>query len=1147
MSERMTPIPFWNLVEWIFQEYAQEKTIFGIPQEKFYYSNQQSRWEIFGETLETPVGPAAGPHTQLAQNIICSYLTGGRFFELKTVQKLDRLKIEKPCIDAQDEGYNVEWSQELTLDESFREYVKAWAILHLLKAALGLSTNEERGFVFNISLGYDLEGIKSPRMDRFIEEMKDASLSEYFKELTGLLSSGTESGKWNFGVRGAWSGEQEANAGIGKRQSEHEHEQDERSGFKSGEKAGSRERIRQAIDRISPHISNSVTLSTMHGCPPQEIEAIAEYLIKEKGLHTYVKLNPTLLGLETVKEILQQTGFGYIELDRTAFEHDLQMRDAIPMLQRLQEFARERGKQFGVKLSNTLGALNSLKRLPGKDMYLSGRALFPLTIHLSYKLAMEFKGELNISFSGGATVNNIEEILQSGIYPVTMVTDLLKPGGYLRIRQIMDRINRTTQDYSNQKKVDLEKLKILTDNSLKDKEYQKSTREINSIKISRPLPLFDCYLAPCQEACPIHQDVAEYIRLVEEGRYEEAVRVITERNPLPHITGYICDHQCMSHCTRWDYDQSVEIREMKKVAVMGAEERGAKSEECGAWSVERRADNGGCVGKGGAIPMGEALFTRDWQNDNSIVNNASPLHEQSTLEDDEIGIDEKSARVAILGAGPSGLAAGYFLAREGLDVTIFEKNDRAGGVVQNLIPEFRLPQDVIDKDIDLIKKQGVKFHFGAEATFSIEKLQGDGFRYIYLAIGAGKSKKLALVEGSDQVLDVIDFLWDFHHDRKMRLGKIVAVIGGGNSAMDGARAALHCPGVEKVSIIYRRTKEFMPADREEILAAGKDGVGFRELLLPLSWEQGKLKCQKMRLAGQDSDGRRKVEPMDGEFENFAVDSVIAAIGEQVETDILVKNGIKLTDDGWIAVNPDSNETSVANVFIGGDALSGPATVVEAIADARKAADEIIRREDQTKKKNEKRVGTPEAEFELIDRQRWINALMSRKGAIVKPEGDVNEAEAARCLGCSVLCNKCLEVCPNRANVAIVIEELKNSFQILHIDGLCNECGNCETFCPWQGAPYKQKSTLFWTEDSFNACTDSGIFFPGAIHAGISLLKIRIDGQTKSFSLKEDVSSWLTIIQDTDEGKKEVWQNMMLVAKKISVAYAYLIQKNLQVV
>ncbi|MDP1994850.1 MAG: putative selenate reductase subunit YgfK, partial [Ignavibacteria bacterium] len=390
MSDQMTPIPFNQLFNWMITEYKNEQTIFGIHKSNFFFKKNSAPVKIFTEALEMPLGPAAGPHTQLTQNIIASYLVGGRFFELKTVQILDELKVDKPCIDAQDEGYNVEWSQELKLEQSCDEYLKAWILLHMLKELFGFSKNAERGFVFNMSVGYNLEGIKTERMDNFIQNLKDSSYNEKFilykNQLITMLKDQN--------VRELII--QHINSNIN---------------FK---------KLISSVQNISPNISNSVTLSTMHGCPPEEIEAIAKYLINEKGLHTYVKLNPTLLGYAKVTSILHQLGFNYIELNRASFEHDISFADAVPMLKRLQDYAKENKRDFGVKLSNTLGVKNRKKVLAGDDMYMSGRSLFPLTINVARLLAEEFCDELPMSFSGGATINNVQEIVDCGIAPVTL-------------------------------------------------------------------------------------------------------------------------------------------------------------------------------------------------------------------------------------------------------------------------------------------------------------------------------------------------------------------------------------------------------------------------------------------------------------------------------------------------------------------------------------------------------------------------------------------------------------------------------------------------------------------------------------------------------------------------------------------------------
>ncbi|MCX6150841.1 MAG: putative selenate reductase subunit YgfK [Ignavibacteriales bacterium] len=1019
----MRTIEFHHLLNWIFNEYKNHKSIFGIPSEKFFFKKDFKTLEVFGELLETPIGPAAGPHTQLAQNIISAFLTGGRFFELKTVQILDNLEIDKPCIDAEDEGYNVEWSQELSLGESYDEYIKAWILIHLLNEIFHFSPLEEKGFIFNMSVGYDLKGIKSPGMDTFINQLKDASINKTFntykESLLALLKNGYYKNllKNGFGI---------------------EHIFDDKI-----------EICIECLERITPNISNSVTLSTMHGCPPDEIEAIAKYLIKEKGLHTYVKLNPTLLGYEFVENTLRSLGYKYVQLDKDAFNHDLQFTGAVPMLNRLKEFAKENNREFGVKLSNTLGMKNKKGALPGSDMYMSGRALYPLTINLASKLASEFNGDLNISFSGGGSIHNAEKILSAGIYPITFVTDLLKPGGYNRLYQITEQVTRVWELEPRGRKINFDKLKSLAEYSLTDIDYRKDAREINSIKVPLKLPQLDCYIAPCQEACPIHQDVAEYIQLIEENRFEEAFEVVTAKNPLPHITGYICDHQCMYHCTRWDYESPVLIRDLKKIA----------------------AEKG----------FPEYLEKLGARSQKSVKNNSAAV------------------KVAVIGSGPSGLAAGYFLAKSGFEVTIFEKTEKAGGTVQHVIPNFRLPQDAIDKDIEFIKLFGVKFEFGISSDFSLDELRNQGFKYFYLAIGAGKSRELKLAGNNKNVLDAISFLKQFHKDEKPVLGKTVAVVGGGNSAMDGARAAIRCCGVEKVYIIYRRTKEFMPADKEEFDAAINDGVIFKELLLPVEFSSNKLQCQKMILGGIESDGRRKVLPAENEFTEIEVDSVISAIGEVVELDILKKNNLSLDKSSSIITNNTTNETELENVFIGGDALRGPATVVEAIADGKKTADAIIRKENIKLEENY------QIKFDLTKREK---TLIKRKGVVsVQSESDLI-LESSRCLSCNFICNKCVEVCPNRSNIAIEISDLafrqtgsptlrfsdsqfKDKYQILHIDGMCNECGNCETFCPYTGAPYKNKFTLFWSDDNFNKSKNDGFYLRPSKSENIQAFKIRL--------------------------------------------------------
>ncbi len=437
MSDKMKPIGFKNLLNWIFKEVKNQNSIFGIPADQFFLP-KNSKTILFDEHLSSPLGPAAGPHTQMSQNIISAYLTGSRFFELKTVQITDNLEIDKPCIDAQDEGYNVEWSQELTLEQSFDEYLKAWFVLHLFDGLFNSNVNGNKSFIFNMSVGYDLKGIKNERMDKFIESIKDASIDNKFEQYKEELIARLKDRKIEELFESHFNFDKDKLA-----------------------------KLIWAIQNISPRISSSVTLSTMHGCPPEEIESIAKYLIKEKGLHTYIKLNPTLLGYDWVSTKLKTLDYK-IELERKSFDADLKFDAAINLIRILKNFAVENDREFGIKLSNTLAVKNVINALPGDEMYMSGRALYPLTINLAYKLAKEFHGEINISFSGGATSSNIKSIIDSGIYPVTLVTDLLKPGGYLRLNQIAKIIDENWK--SKNEKINLASLESAAKNSLQNNE-----------------------------------------------------------------------------------------------------------------------------------------------------------------------------------------------------------------------------------------------------------------------------------------------------------------------------------------------------------------------------------------------------------------------------------------------------------------------------------------------------------------------------------------------------------------------------------------------------------------------------------------------------------------------------------------------------
>jgi len=446
ITGRFHPLPLKQLLGLILDELGKKGSIFGIPQELFFIPSDHGTLGtgIFGHHIHNPAGVAAGPHTQMAQNIVAAWLTGARYIELKTVQTLDEIEVSKPCIDMQGEGYNCEWSQELTVRESFNEYLHAWIIIHILNRKLGWG--DDPGTLFNMSVGYDLDGIKTEKIDSFIEGLKDAKKVPFFRECLEILK--------------------------------------ERQALFTNFKISD-------IEKISPNICTTLALSTLHGCPAQEIERIATYLLEEKGINLFIKCNPTLLGYEYARELLDSLGYGYLSFDDHHFREDLQFDEAVAMLKRLMDKAEAKGLICGVKLTNTFPVRAERKELPGEEMYMSGRSLLPLSISVARKLGKAFEGRLPMAFSGGADALNMKELLDTGIQPVTVCTTLLKPGGYARLSQIA--ATTAKKHEGTYRDIDLLKLEALSDTVLKDERIRKDFREgTKSRKTGSKLPVFDC-------------------------------------------------------------------------------------------------------------------------------------------------------------------------------------------------------------------------------------------------------------------------------------------------------------------------------------------------------------------------------------------------------------------------------------------------------------------------------------------------------------------------------------------------------------------------------------------------------------------------------------------------------------------------------
>ena len=386
----------------------------------------------------------------------------------------------------------------------------------------------------------------------------------------------------------------------------------------------------------------------------------------------------------------------------------------------------------------------------------------------------------------------------------------------------------------------------------------------------------------CSSACPAHVNVPEYVALIGEGRFAEALDVIRRRNPFASVCGRACDHPCELFCRRGDIDAPVAIRQLKRFAA-DREKRPA------------------------APPV--------WRG-------------------------PRTGRVAVVGAGPAGLSAAYFLALMGRQVTVFEATDVVGGTLALGIPDYRLPGESLQRDIDYIRRAGVQIETGRRIE-SLAALREAGFEAIFLAVGAGKGSRLNVP--GEQLLGVqeaAEFLRAVNLGRLNQMHGKVAVIGGGNAAMDAARTAMRL-GAESVTLLYRRGHGEMPAIREEIAEAMIEGVDMRFLVAPVAIEGDErvraVRCTEMELGEADESGRRRPVPTGDGQTRFEADHVIVAIGQGPEMGFAAADEQVVMSGKWIDVHPVTQRSGTSDVFAGGDAVTGPATIVEAVAAGQRAA------------------------------------------------------------------------------------------------------------------------------------------------------------------------------------------------------------------
>ena len=489
--------------------------------------------------------------------------------------------------------------------------------------------------------------------------------------------------------------------------------------------------------------------------------------------------------------------------------------------------------------------------------------------------------------------------------------------------------------------------------------------------------------APCSQACPAGVNIPRYVGFIADGKPAEAVAVIREKIPFPSVCGHVCVHPCEAKCQRAQLDEAIDIRVLKRFAT---------EHDTGLWKV------------------------------NSKVAPAT------------------GKRVAIIGSGPAGLTAAYYLAKLGHSVTVFEALPEPGGMMRVGIPDYRLSKDILRAEIEEIKDVGVEIKTNTRVD-SIDRLLEQGYNAIFLAIGAHQGIRMG-IEGEDSpgVMECVSFLRDVSLGREVKVGSRVAVIGGGNAAIDSARTALRL-GAKEVTILYRRTQVEMPANPEEVEAALAEGVKIYFLAAPsrIVGQDGELQleCIRMQLGAIDASGRRRPEPIKGSEFTMSFDNVIAAIGQRPE--IPDKFGLPIGRGNTIQADPDTLATDREGIFAGGDVVTGPASVIEAIADGRQVAisiDKYLGGEGII----EETLAPPEAGATPLKKTRegWrpqisTLSLSQRLSSFAEVELGLSEemaiTEAKRCLKCDlaygvdkfevdigycIFCGLCVEACPRNA-------------------------------------------------------------------------------------------------------------------------------------
>ena len=506
--------------------------------------------------------------------------------------------------------------------------------------------------------------------------------------------------------------------------------------------------------------------------------------------------------------------------------------------------------------------------------------------------------------------------------------------------------------------------------------------------------------APCKTACPAHIAVQGYLKLAAQGRYLDALKLIKKENPLPAVCGRICNKRCEAECTRGDVDEAVAIDEVKRF-------------------------------------IADHDLNEETRYIPKMLNQIGRPYPQ---------------KIAVIGAGPAGISCAYYLAEKGYPVTVFDRNPVPGGMLTLGIPNFRLEKDVLNAEIDILKEMGVEFKCGVEVgkDVTIQQLREEGYKGFYVAIGAQKSAPLGIPgEELKGVYGGVDFLREVNLGKKPAIGKKCAVIGGGNVAMDVCRAAIRLTAKDTY-ILYRRTREEMPADPEEIAEAMEEGVQFRFLNAPaeIIGKNGKvaaIKVEIMELGEPDEKGRRKPVGT-GKFETLEVDSVIGAIGQRVDWGSLDVGEMQFTKKNTAVCDPLTYQSGQPDIFVGGDCVTGPKFAIDAIAAGKEAAISLHRavhegqtltmgrdrREYHMLDKNNVMIGVGgfDSEHRQVPGYNKAKAKTFQDARMTFTEEQVKK-ECARCLGCGVtkvdeyMCIGCGQCTTKCAFDAIHLKHVRN--------------------------------------------------------------------------------------------------------------------------